>query len=60
MEPEAKSQSDVPGQVFEEFLRELTSKNVPASVVDSLKTTISEEDFTESAVKKALFGENSV
>lgn len=52
--------ADVPAQVFDQFLADLAEANVPAEVVTRLrKTLVEDRAFTEIALRKAVFGEES-
>jgi len=54
----APKATDVPAQVFERFLADLTAAEMPAEVVARLrKTLIDDSNFSETALRQAIFGE---
>ena len=56
----ATNAADVPAQVFNQFLADLAAANLPAEVVTRLRETLVEDRaFTESALRKAVLGEES-
>jgi hypothetical protein len=58
--PEEKKLSDVPTQVFEEFLTAAAATDLPVEVVTRLRRALLEEKvFTEPALRAALFGEET-
>jgi hypothetical protein len=51
--------TDVPTQVFDQFLGKLGLANVPAEVVARLrKTLVDDRAFTELALRKAVLGDD--
>lgn len=59
--PAPTPQSDVPGQIFDQFLRALADSKMPALVVERLRALLhSEKAFTEKAVTDALFAEEQL
>ena len=58
--PVAPKVTDVPAQVFEQFLTDLAAANIPAEVVTRLRKTLLEDRlFTDAAIKQAVFGKES-
>ena len=54
----APKATDVPAQVFEQFLADLMAAEIPAEVVARLRKTLLEDQlFSDAALKQALFGE---
>ena len=54
----AEGTPDVPAQVFEQFLKDLTVAGVASELAARLhKTLLEEHIFTENALRAALFGE---
>jgi len=50
--------TDVPAQVFEQFLIDLVGAEIPTEVVTRLsKTLLEDRIFTDTALKQAVFGE---
>ncbi len=53
--------SSVPDQVFEGFLKALEAKEMPADLLERLRTALIEKKaFTERALKAAIFPEEDV
>lgn len=51
----------MPAQVFEQFLIDLTTAEVPTEVVTRLRKTLLEDQiFSEAALKQAVLGEETV
>lgn len=56
--PLAPKATDVPAQVFEQFLADLAKAAVPPEVVARLRKTLLEDRlFNDTALNKAIFGE---
>lgn len=56
--PAATPGADVPAQVFERFLGDLTSAGLPAELVDRLrKTLLVERDLSDRALKAAVLAD---
>ena len=52
--------TDLPAQVFEKFLQNLTGAGIPDELVTQLhKTLLEERAFTEKALKKVVLGDQS-
>jgi hypothetical protein len=53
-----EAKADIPGQVFEKFLKALDSSDVSPEVIARLrKTLLDDQTFTDSALKVAVLGE---
>ncbi|QIH33441.1 hypothetical protein [Sphingobacterium sp. DR205] len=52
---------DIPKRIFSQLIQELTKKDVPQSVIDQLKKTIiTEQDFSEKALRLALISNSEL
>lgn len=55
---EAKSQPEVPALIFGQFLTGLEKAEMPADLVERLRTTIiTNKDLSDNAIRAALFPE---
>jgi hypothetical protein len=53
--------TDLPAQVFEQFLIDLVSAGIPEEVIARLRKALLEDRaFTDAALKQAVFGEETV
>jgi len=56
----APKATDLPTQVFEQFLIDLVGAGIPAEVVARLRKTLLEDRvFTDAALKQAVLGEET-
>lgn len=60
-ESTATAPSDIPAQVFHEFLERLGDAKTPAVIIDRLRVILeSDKPFTEKAITDALFAEEQL
>ena len=52
-----ESGSEVAQQIFEEFLQSLAAREIPEETIERLRKELKNENFTDTAIERALFSD---